>query len=656
MSLSRANSSTANGVGRPDRLYPSPFFDIAQSFMPRSIKETFAWCENYQLTHPLINAVTQKLSTYPITDLIYDEGDEDLIKEYRDIMEDDLLIRTFLVEQNLDRVTYGNSFASVAFPFKKMLKCKACGKKTTAESAAYKFRSYRFFISCSCGHDGPAEASDMSETNRKRIRLIRWNPASITIQYNEITGIKRYYYAIPTKLKNQLALGTPDVVENTPQAFIDALRNKKTIMLTADKLFHSKRPTISRSGPDSGWGAPLILPVLKHLFLLQILMKAQEAISLEHIVPLRVMFPQAAADGGNPYANVNLKDWQKEVRTQVDRWKNDHNYIPVMPFPVGHQVIGGQGKAYMLHQELRGYYELILGGMGVPTGFYYGELHYSGGSVNLRALENEFLGNRQDMRRLVQFIGKQVSTFLNMKHVRMRFKPFKMADDIQRANLDMQLNGQNKISTNTLLQSRDYDYEKELKQIKRESKDLDIMQREQALAGAATGGEQLLVQTRYQVQAQKMQNESLPQDPAAAGAPQEGGAQLAGGQPQEGQPQEGQPQEGQPQEGQQPAGQPGGDQGPDQTVAYDQSRTQQMPADDSQPTAYVDMFAQAGQWVAQLKQLTDVERYQQLAQLRSSNPSLYRLVNTRLHEDGMKAPAAATNVLPSRAAPDRAQI
>ena len=118
---SRTKVRRAKSVGRAEDYYPSPFFDVASNYMPKTIKETFNWCLYYQQTNPIINAVTSKLSTYPITDLVFESENPGLVETLKDIFEDNFNIRRFLVETNLDRYTYGNSFTSVSFPIKKML-------------------------------------------------------------------------------------------------------------------------------------------------------------------------------------------------------------------------------------------------------------------------------------------------------------------------------------------------------------------------------------------------------------------------------------------------------------------------------------------------------------------------------------------------------
>lgn len=620
---------TAGAVGRPDRFYPSPFFDIAQNYIPRAIKDTFDWCLYYQLTNPLVSAVTHKLAAYPITDLVYDDENDAVVTEYRDLFEGQFRLRTFLIETNLDRYTFGNSIVSVAFPFIKKLSCPSCHKSTSAEEMPFTFRGYKFSITCSCGFSGTAVAKDEPVKNRSKIRLIRWNPKSITIRYNELTGDVRYFYTMPRNLKNDILIGKRDILLNTPQAFIDALAKDKAIALDPTKIFHARRPSASREPFDSGWGAPMILPVLKDLFFVQILRKAQETIAMEHIVPMRTMFPQVTADGNNPYAHINLKDWQKEVEGQIRRWRQDNNHIPVMPVPIGTQTIGGQGKQMLLHQEIRAYNDMIIAGLGVPTGFVYGEAMYSGASVNLRALENEFLGNRQDMLRLVEFIGDRVATFLDLPRVKLRFKPFKMADDIQRASFNFQLAQAGYISRHTQLQSVDMDYDTEQEIIKEEMKHQKAIQTETAINQAEAQGKAMAITAKYQAEAQAAQQAAM-QGMVPPGQQQPGGAPT--------------PEMAPPGPVQAPQGGPPG-------MADPSPVNQQTGAN-----PMVDLMAEAKNLSGQLKKMDEVGRYQALARIKAHNPDLYMLVNQSVAGGDHRPLQPLPEKLPPRAGPGRAQL
>ena len=609
------NPLRAASVGRLENFYPSPFFDVASSYMPRTVKETFDWCMYYQQTSPIVSAVTSKLATYPITELIYTHDNIDIANRVKELFEKQFNFRMFLVETNLDRYTFGNSFSSVSFPIRKMLSCRKCDETIGAKEASYTWKGFNFHFTCKkCGHHGAARVKDTPIRSAKKIRLIRWNPKYIDIRKTEVTGEVHYYYSIPKQLKNGIALGKPDVIEEIPQQFINAVRTGKIIKLDSSKVFHSKRASISRDPGDAGWGAPLILPVLKDIFFLQVLRKSQEAVAMEHIVPMRVLFPDLRADGGNPYELVNLEDWQKEILNQITRWRRDVNHMPVMPVPVGYQAVGGHGRSLLLHQEIRIYSEQIISGLGVPVGFFYGEAMYSGASVNLRALENEFMGNRQDMLRLVEFVRDQVCTFLDIPEPGIDFKPFRMADDLQRAVFEQGLVREGLISADTFLQGRDYDYDEEQKKIRKELKISGKKQLEQTKLQAEAGGEGQIIQTKYQIQAQKLMQEAFPQQQTGPdGGPAEGGEQ-------------------QPPQGEKLPAEATGGQSPMNAGIAEQAGM------DGQ------MDAQAQSTANELAAMGKKERYVYLTRIRKMNPEFYSLVNHYLNQ--VKPPGSGMGNLP----------
>lgn len=496
--------------------YPSPFFDIAHTYLPATVKQMFRWCRYYFLVNPLINAVVFKMSEYPVTDILFDTERPEMKRRWTSFLLEQLRYRSFQIEVGLDYHTYGNALVSIFYPFLKILECPNCKSKRFAKDATYRFQNFQFHMECpSCGNHGPARAYDHYIRAPKGIRLLRWNPENVDIRYNEITGEYEYYYDIPNQIRNDIIIGKKSTVETVPQLFIDALRLKKAVVFSKDNIYHFKRPTLA--GKDRGWGTPMILPVLKDTFYLQILRKAQEAIALEHIVPLRVIFPQAGSATSDPYTSVNLQDWRDQVAGEIRRWRADNNYIPIMPLPLGHQSIGGDGRALLLSQEIRVWSEQIVAGMGVPTELIFGGLSYSGSNVSLRMLENTFLGYLQDHLSMLKWVIKQTSSWLGWPGVRARFKPFKMADDLQRKAYLFQLNQSGKLSDESLLADADYDSAKEDEIMERESARRAGSMKKQRLLQAEIEGEAQMVTMKWQgkVQKQQMQAELAMQNEMA---------------------------------------------------------------------------------------------------------------------------------------------
>jgi hypothetical protein len=499
--------------------YPSPFFDIGHTYLPTSVKQMFRWCRYYFLTNPIINAVTYKMAEYPITSIMVQEADSELRDKWTDYIENGLKLRKTLIEAGLDYFCYGNAFLTIWWPIHKSLICANCKCKIAIKKAVYKFRNFRYYLACSkCQVTAEAGVEDLNIKDRKNIRIVRWNPENITVEHNEVTGKTDYFFDIPVSMRNDIMMGKRHVVESIPKEFVESLRESKTLKMRDGEMYHLKRPTIAQK--DQGWGMPLILPVLKDTYYLQILRKAQESIAQQYIVPLRVLFPQGGSNTSDPYSTIDLSMWRRRIEAEVEKWRMDQNYIPILPIPIGNETIGGEGKALMLHQEMRAWSEQIVAGMHVPIEFIFGGLQYSGSNVSMRMLENQFLGYRTELLVFCRdFVLKRIANYMGWTAPKIEFSRFRMADDLQRAALVMQANQATKVSDTTFLNELDLDIVQEEKYKAAELNKQLENQRKMQLANAQMQGELQIVMARYQAQAQKIMGMApMPPNPGAFGS------------------------------------------------------------------------------------------------------------------------------------------
>jgi hypothetical protein len=419
---------------------------------------------------------------------------------------------------------------SIGFPFRKYLHCQSCGFSEQAQKIRHRwiFTNHTFRLTCpGCGVIGDAWAEDKYLKNASGVKLIRWNCEHVEVTYNDVTGESTYFYTIPPTVRNDIVIGKKDVVESTPQVFIQALRQQKGVVFSKQNFFHLKRPTLAQQ--DRGWGIPMALPVLKDVFYLQMMKKAQEAILAEHIVPLRILFPQAGSGSSDPYVTVNLVDWRDQIASEIARWRHDNNYIPILPLPIGNQTIGGDGRALMLSQEIQQWSEQIMVGMGVPREFLLGGMSYAGTNVSMRMLENQFLGFILRHKQMARWTMKMVAGFMEWPEASIRFKPFKMADDLQRKAYLFQLNQAGKISDTTLLQDTDLSQSEEDDiRLREMSKRIESTKKEQ-LAMAEVQAEAQLIMAKSQAKAQQVMMEAQT-GPVAPGEP---GDQMPVGMPAE---------------------------------------------------------------------------------------------------------------------------
>jgi hypothetical protein len=498
--------------------YPSPFFDLAHTYLPPTVKQMFKWCRYYYLTQPLIAAIVNKMAEYPVTDLVIDTDNKGLRNLWERFFEADVQLRPRLIDIGLYYMCYGNAIASLMHPFVKWLKCKYCGHSVMAKKATYRFRTYEFHMTCDkCNQTGHALVEDQYLQTSGGTRIILWNPEDIDIVFNPITQETMYFYSLPIQTLNDMAVGRREVIEQLPQVFIDAAKKRKSITLNKDNLFHIKRPSVLSGPRDTGWGTPLVLPVLKDVFYLQIMKKAQEAILLERIVPLTVIFPQQASGTADPYTSVNLIDWKDHIAQEIQRWRLDRNYIPILPLPIGNQVIGGDGRALLMSQEIKLWSDQIVAGMGVPNEFIFGGLQWSGSNVSLRMLENQFMRYLSGLLLFIKdFLIKGMAAHMGWPTVGVRFKPFKMADDLQRKAFLFQLNQAGKVSDTTLINDADLNPDEENDLLRKETKARLESVKAQQIAEAEIAGEAGVIQAKYQAKAQTIMSQE--QQQAAAGS------------------------------------------------------------------------------------------------------------------------------------------
>jgi len=500
--------------------YPSPFFDIAQQFLPENVHQLHLWCRYYFLTNPIINVACQKMAEYPVTKIIWETEDEQLLRLYQGL-ETLLRLRQFQVEVGLDYFVYGNAFVSVFFQLEKYLVCRRCEARYRASKnrSLYKWRQSRFYLRCTrCGNEGWADQADVYPRNIRGANLIRWNPENIEIRHNEITGKNRYYYRLPRRVVNDVKLGDRETIESLPWQFLEAARRGRALRFKNDNFYHLKRPTIAQK--DQGWGSPLIYPLLKDGFYLQVMKKAQEALLLEHVVPLRTIFPGPSTGGneGPGFGAYNLANWKRKIDSEINLWRRDHNYIPILPVNIGYQQLGGTAKALILHHEFRIHAEQMLAGAGIPVEFVFGGLQWSSSNTSLRALENTFLGYNLERKALTEFCVRRVATHMQYPRVPFRYDRFRMADDLQRSMFYFQLNQAGKISDRTTLEEVGEDFDKETERMGEElAKQLDT-QRKMQLASADVQGAAQLRQSRYAAKAQELEVAAQTRAQLTAGA------------------------------------------------------------------------------------------------------------------------------------------
>jgi hypothetical protein len=403
--------------GRFQDPYPSPFLNLSDMEIPRTAIEIFRWCKYFFMFDPLISGAINALSTFPVTEIYLedknsknDNKESDTLKTYKRVLFKNLSIYKLLIEIGIDYYLYGNCFVF-----------------------------------------GELWTNPVTKQPEWK-NMVKLDPSKMIIDYNPATREKVYKWQIPQKVADIVRRKKPVQEYNKiPNMIKLAVKSNKALVLNSANVYHFSRPTDSM-GDNTVWGTPIIANVLKLLMYRNILRQAQEAIAREHIVPLRVYYI-AKTDSYNVDA-----DWNKvanDFAGELNKAVRDPNHKVVSPVPINVLNVGGEGKQLLLTPEIEQVQSEILAGMNMPREFIFGGVSYSGSSISLKILENQFITYRLLLKDFIQnFIIKGmakarkewVSEQDDDKLLSVKMMELKMQDDVQQKQLVVQLNAAGKIT------------------------------------------------------------------------------------------------------------------------------------------------------------------------------------------------------------------
>jgi hypothetical protein len=520
-----ANDAALFGAGsslHKTLLSHSSFFNFESFFLPKTVKELFRYSSYMFMTNDAINPAIEKLAEYPITAFTFTpivnhnkdtkeyqeefKSKEAIGKTWKEIFDNHLMAKGFAIKISMNFYVYGNAFVSIYQPFDRILICgnQDCKEHHLMNKVKWEWdkSKFSFKIKCwKCGIKGLAKVLDKPVKDPKRINLISWYPGNIDIDYDPYSGSREYYYNIPDDEVEKIKRGNRLRLEKTPWEIIEAIKMHRSrrdgnpkIKFRKDNIFHLVRHTIDMPGAENPWGMPITVAVLRNIFYLNIMKRAQLALMLEHILPFRYLYP-GNDNTANSTIPVDLGDWRNRMQGELAKWKRDPLYIMLSPIPLGQDQMGGQGKSLMLHQEMEAERTAILNGVNVPVEFVQGGLQYTGTSVSLRMLENTLLNQTEQLVKCFKWAAHRISEISTLEYVDVSLRSFKMADDIQQRQLASSLWQMQVVSGEWLGQINDFDYLEERRKRTLENLNQSIAD---AKAQAEAANQMMVLQTMLQ--------------------------------------------------------------------------------------------------------------------------------------------------------------
>lgn len=611
-----------------DERFPNPFLDVASLSMPDNIRSALDWCEfiwNHMGTY---RAAQRRVNSYFLTDIdisSYDPLDpisDDEKEKYKTAFKEQLDVLLFQLWMLDDRACYGNGFASIVVPFKRLLVCKGnkCGSqfplKEVVENREFRFDfgKFEFKATCpKCGYRGEWDVNDQPDKDEGRIKLKRWNPKEIEILHDFYTDECQYIWRIPEEYKKEIATGKLYYLERAPMEVIKAIKNNWVFRFAPDAIFHMREPVLAGQR-TRGWGIPRTILNYRQIYYVQVLRRYNEAIALDYVIPFRLITPDVRPGAGagagetiDPMLSTDMGDFMGAARRMLRERRHNPAGWHTMPYPVKYQVLGGDAQALAPRDLLDQGLETLLNETGVPVEMYKGSLTLQTAPVAMRLFEANWHHLVHDMNMFLGWLVRQISQILSWESVKATMLPVNYVDDMNRQMAMLQLMMGQSISATTALRSLGIDWKGEQRQLAEESR----FQAEQ----------------QSEVQ-EEMEQVALGQQ-IAKGQPGGPGAAPPGGAPQGGAP-----------AGGDPAAQGGAPPGPVTGLLQSMGP--------NTPVTPQDMLAEADSLSQQLLGLPAPQRDSELRALKQKNEVLHSLVKAQMGNIRNKARSAGQSAVLSQ--------
>lgn len=482
MSLFASGTDLTLGRGRGS--YANPHSTIAVRDTPTHIKQVFRLTRFYYHQDALLGAIVDKMSEYPITELIITDKDslnERSREKWDYLLNVALNLRSVMRRINIDKYVFGQSFHYIYYPFVRYVRTRSGREYPLSAVRAiravpqminrkFTLRIFGKLAADEYRTEHQFEVFDRVSRVRTGISLTRLNPLRMELEYNPIADKRDWYWTPPGIIREGLINGVRNIIEHTEMRVLEAAFAEQKLRINPDRLWVAQADGMP--GLWDGWGTPPIFRVLEDVYYYKILRRANEALAQEHVTPLRIMSPAGTGDV-SPQRSMNLADWQNRVRREIQRFRQDPNHVMLSPVPINIEQMGGQARVMMVASEMEAAARVIAAGIGCPIEMIWGGLNWSGASVSLRVLENHFLNDRENSERLIQFLVPKLSTYFRLPRVNVELSEFKMADDVQQQANAVNLMLQGFLSRESVVNELGYESEEEFRRLSDEHEKLN---------------------------------------------------------------------------------------------------------------------------------------------------------------------------------------
>lgn len=440
-----------------DTNYENPFFSLARRWIPRTMREVFFLCKWLYKFNGIFRAALDKIARIFFTRIKFDNLDETTSQAlFRELLVDNLKFKKDMIQLGIEYLTYGNVCCYLYLPILRELECPLCKNRVMAWTVKdLTFKEGSFGGTCPVDHKEVTWSfRDMPDKDLKKANIIRIPLTEMEIVFNDFTGQYAYYWKVSSKTRSKFlkAKGTT-LLATTPVEILQLLYSNKILRFSQDEILHLKMASLS--GDAMEWGMPLALSVFPIIYYINVLRKANEAIAIDFIVPMRVVYPQMAVNKSDA-GFMSYKQFKENLDSIIRVHKRDPTAWNVAPCPIGYGLMGGEKRSLMITDDIKMSNEELLNSIGFPAELFMSNMSLRAAPMGLRLFENSFDLTEVYNTILKWFVNK-VSSHANIEPIGVTIPPLSWADNEERRQMLTQLAMSGALSQSDMLELYDMD-------------------------------------------------------------------------------------------------------------------------------------------------------------------------------------------------------
>lgn len=335
-----ATGSVGNVRNGAPRFY-HPLFEASNMMLPRDRRERNEWCRHFYRVEPIVATALDLHTEFPISNFSNVCSDE-YVKDFFDYLAFDKLdIVKLLLDIGLEYWKIGD-----VVPYGQLN-----------------------------SNDGTWE------------RFVILNPDYININSSILADEPTIELIPDDELKAIVAAGPrgpySQVYSQLPENVIRSVRMGKNIALDNVLVSHIAH----KASPYEVWGTPLMMRCFKSLIYKDKLREAQHAIANRHITPLRIF---KIGQPGEPMPDQQDLDNFRDTLLMAEE---DPNFVLVYHYGLQTDYVGSSGKILPLNTEFDFIEKELLHGLGISQSMLNGE-GYQGAQVSYEAATQKYMSYR----------------------------------------------------------------------------------------------------------------------------------------------------------------------------------------------------------------------------------------------------------------------